>query len=95
MEWLLVSFVAITTVAIVNRFVIGILLEGHAILREGQGEALPDRRRPRFGWIMLRLPAVHMLEYQPHREAQVSGSARVRRGRLRSWWQALRGIDAI
>ena len=68
MEWLLISFVGIMTVAAVNRFVIGIVLSGHAALREGQLHIGADRRRPRFGWIMIRLPAVPMLEYRPLRQ---------------------------
>lgn len=86
MEWLLISFVGITTVAVVNRFVIGILLIGHAALREGQPHKGADRRRPRFGWIMVRLPAVPMLEYRPPREEMASAPCEKRR----SWWQALR-----
>lgn len=62
---MLISFVGIFTVAAVNRFVIGILLSGHAALREGQPQLGADRRKPRFGWIMIRLPAVPMLEYRP------------------------------
>lgn len=84
------SFVGITTVVIVNRFVIGIVLGGHAALREGQSNALPDRRRPRFGWIMLRLPAVPLLEYRPRRQAQASVPGGVPGKKRRNWRQALR-----
>ena len=89
MEWLLMSFVGIMTFAVVNRFVIGIVLSGHAALREGRPEALPDRRRPRFGWFMLRLPAVPMLEYRPRRQMSADASkAHAKRRRTRR--QALR-----
>ena len=88
MEWLLISFVGILAVAAVNRFVIGIVLSGQAALREGQSHAGPDRRRPRFGWIMVRLPAVPMLEYRPGRPEPASAPAGVGSKRRRNWWMA-------
>ena len=90
MEWLLISFVGILTVAAVNRFVIGILLSGHAALREGQPRLEVDRRRPRFGWIMIRLPAVPMLEYRPHRQETASTPLELTPKKRRNWRQMLR-----
>jgi len=89
-EWLLISFVGITAVIVVNRFVIGILLIGHAALRDGQPHKGADRRRPRFGWIMMRLPAVPMLEYRPPRHETARAPDENRSGKRRSWWPALR-----
>jgi len=82
-EWLLISFVAVMTIVIVNRFVISILLIGHAALREGQPDKGADRRRPRFGWIMVRLPAVPMLDYQPPRQEPPSVPSENRPGKRR------------
>ena len=81
------SFVGIMTVAAVNRFVIGILLSGHAALREGQLHIGADRRRPRFGWIMMRLPAVPLLEYQPRRQEPANAPDGAGPRKRRNWWQ--------
>lgn len=80
---MLISFVGIFIVAAVNRFVIGILLSGHAALREGQ----PQLGAPRFGWIMIRLPAVPMLEYRP---ASLEPPRELAPKKRRNWGRILR-----
>lgn len=90
MEWLLICFVGMTAVAFVNRFVIGILFSGHSALREDRPLIELERRKPRFGWIMVRLPAVPMLEHRSTPDGPPPSRNSSRNRRLHWWWAGRR-----